>query len=66
MTKTERLEQIKADIIAQNICPNLANTANQLVFGHGNPNANIVFIGEAPGKKEDATGEPLLEQQENF
>ena len=60
MTKTERLEQIKADIIAQNICPNLAKTAKQLVFGHGNPNANIVFIGEAPGKKEDATGEPFV------
>ena len=60
MTKTERLEQIKADIITENICPNLAKTAKQLVFGHGNPNASIVFIGEAPGKKEDATGEPFV------
>lgn len=60
MTKTERLEQIKADILTKNICPNLAKTAKQLVFGHGNPNANIVFIGEAPGKKEDATGEPFV------
>lgn len=66
MTKAARLEQIKADILAQNICPNLAKTAKQLVFGHGNPNADIVFIGEAPGKKEDETGEPFVGAAGNF
>jgi DNA polymerase len=30
------------------------------VFGNGNPEADIVFIGEAPGKKEDATGVPFV------
>jgi DNA polymerase len=66
MTKQARLEQIRADIIAQNICPNLAKTAKQLVFGHGNPNADILFIGEAPGKKEDETGEPFVGAAGNF
>jgi uracil-DNA glycosylase len=55
-----QLDQIKADIIANNICPDLANGATQLVFGDGNPNAEIVFIGEAPGKNEDIQGEPFV------
>ena len=66
MTKTARLEQIKADILKQNICPNLAKTAKQLVFGHGNPDADIIFIGEAPGKKEDESGEPFVGAAGNF
>ena len=38
----------------------LKKTATQPVFGDGNPNADIVFIGEAPGKKEDETGVPFV------
>ena len=57
---TKLLEQIKADILAKNICPNLAQGATQLVMGHGNPNAKIVFIGEAPGKNEDLQGVPFI------
>jgi len=60
VTKLERLEQIKADITKNNICPNLANTAKHMVFGEGNPNAKIIFIGEAPGKNEDLTGRPFV------
>lgn len=60
MTKQQLLDQIKADIIEQNVCPNLAKTATQLVFGEGNPDADIVFIGEAPGKNEDEQGEPFV------
>ena len=54
------LEQIKADILSKNICPDLAQTASQLVMGHGNTNADIVFIGEAPGKQEDLNGIPFV------
>jgi DNA polymerase len=54
------LDQIKADIIKRNICPDLAQEATQLVFGDGNPNADIVFIGEAPGKNEDEQGIPFV------
>lgn len=63
MTKSSKqamLDQIKADILKQNICPNLAETAKQLVFGDGNPDADIVFIGEAPGKNEDEKGIPFV------
>ena len=43
-----------------NICPDLAVQATQLVFGDGNPNAEIVFVGEAPGKNEDIQGKPFV------
>jgi len=58
--KPKLLEQIKADIIKQNICPDLAQEATQLVFGTGNPDAELVFIGEAPGKNEDIQGLPFV------
>jgi DNA polymerase len=58
--KQKLLEQIKADIIKQDICPDLAKQATQLVFGDGNADADIVFIGEAPGKNEDEQGIPFV------
>ena len=60
LSKQAELDQIKADILNKNICPDLAMTAKQLVFGDGNPDADIVFIGEAPGKKEDEQGKPFV------
>jgi DNA polymerase len=60
MTKQEQLDQIKTDIIARKICPELALSATQLVFGDGSANADVVFIGEAPGKNEDEQGLPFV------
>lgn len=40
--------------------------ATQPVFGHGNPNADIVFIGEAPGKDEDLQGLPFVGRAGRF
>ena len=54
------LEQIKADIIKNNICPNLAREAKNLVMGDGDIDAEIVLIGEAPGKNEDEVGLPFV------
>jgi DNA polymerase len=34
--------------------------ATQIVFGDGNPNANLMFIGEAPGREEDRQGKPFV------
>lgn len=59
-SKQQDLDQIRAEIIESNVCPNLAKTATQLVFGDGDPEADIVFIGEAPGKKEDELGLPFV------
>lgn len=41
------------------LCP-LGQTRNKFVYGVGNPNADILFIGEAPGKDEDLQGEPFV------
>lgn len=41
-------------------CPQLANTRTHTVFGNGNPNARLVFLGEAPGADEDRTGIPFV------
>ncbi len=59
-TKQDSLEQIAADIRKNNVCPDLAKTAKNLVMGDGNTNARIVFIGEAPGKNEDEQGLPFV------
>lgn len=54
------LEQIRQDILDKNICQELAKSAKNLVIGDGNPDADIVFIGEAPGQKEDEQGLPFV------
>lgn len=57
--KQQQLDTLKADILSSATAPGLAAQATQLVMGSGNPNADIVLIGEAPGKKEDETGLPF-------
>ena len=42
------------------LCEELAATRTQTVFGAGSPTASILFLGEAPGADEDATGEPFV------
>jgi uracil-DNA glycosylase len=59
-SKKRKLDQIAAEIVRNNVCPDLAKTAKHLVFGEGNPDAKIIFIGEAPGKREDETGRPFV------
>lgn len=41
-------------------CPELCTTRKQTVFGVGNPQARLCFLGEAPGADEDAQGEPFV------
>lgn len=60
MTAAEQLEQIKNQIESDGVTPELAAQATQLVFGEGNPEAEIVFVGEAPGKQEDLQGKPFV------
>lgn len=54
------LEQIKADIVKNNICSDLAQEAKNLVMGDGSLDTDIVLIGEAPGKNEDEQGLPFV------
>ena len=41
-------------------CPNLASSRKTVVFGVGNPDAQLMFVGEAPGADEDAQGKPFV------
>ena len=56
----QQLEELKKKIEASGVTPELAAQATQLVFGDGNPEADILFIGEAPGKNEDLQGKPFV------
>ena len=58
--KQTELDKITQQILDDKVTPELAEQATQLVFGDGNPDADIVFIGEAPGKNEDIQGEPFV------
>jgi len=60
MDKKYHLQIIENAILMDEICIDLKAQATQMVFGDGNPDAEIVFIGEAPGKKEDETGVPFV------
>ena len=55
----ESLESFKNSICECLKCE-LGYTRTNFVFGVGNPNADIVFVGEAPGEKEDLIGEPFV------
>jgi len=59
-SKQTQLDSIRQKIIDDKVCPDLAQQATQLVFGDGDAEADIVFIGEAPGKNEDLTGLPFV------
>lgn len=60
LSKQQKLDKIQEQIIKDKVCPELAKQATQLVFGDGNPDSEVVFIGEAPGKNEDLQGKPFV------
>jgi uracil-DNA glycosylase len=53
------LQAIRDEIGDCQRCP-LAPTRNKLVFGDGDPNARLMFVGEGPGADEDAQGLPFV------
>lgn len=57
--KQEQLNQLRKRIEEDMSLP-LRNEATQLVFGEGNPDAAIYFLGEAPGETEDRLGRPFV------
>ena len=58
-SKREQLDELNK-YWQENCACKLKETASRAVFGDGNANAEIVFIGEAPGKKEDEGGRPFI------
>ena len=58
--KAERLEALRARFIECQKCQHLVSTRSNVVFGVGNPEARLMFVGEAPGADEDRMGEPFV------
>lgn len=59
-SKAQQLEALAKRIIADKVCPELAKGATQLVFADGSAEAELVFVGEAPGQQEDLQGKPFV------
>lgn len=57
---SDSLEQIRHEVSACQLCDELCGTRTQTVFGVGNPQARLCFLGEAPGADEDRQGEPFV------
>lgn len=53
------LERLRAEALTCTRCP-LAEGRTQVVFGVGDPSADLMFVGEAPGREEDLAGEPFV------
>ncbi len=58
--KRSRLEALR--VLHASDCPHCTRATGftNLVFGEGNPDADVVFVGEAPGETEDLTGRPFV------
>jgi DNA polymerase len=54
------LEVLRQEVVPCTRCHELATTRTQTVFGVGNPQARLCFMGEAPGADEDKRGEPFV------
>ncbi len=60
LSKNDRLADVRSRVMVCDLCEHLAKSRTQTVFGVGNPEAEIMFIGEAPGADEDKQGEPFV------
>ncbi len=58
--KAKQLAALAGEIVACQKCAPLAASRTQVVVGVGNPDAELMFIGEAPGAEEDRQGEPFV------
>lgn len=54
------LDTLREAALACVKCPHLVRSRTQVVFGVGNPHAELMFVGEAPGADEDEQGEPFV------
>ena len=54
------LAELRSEVLGCQKCEHLARFRHQVVFGVGNPEAELMFVGEAPGAEEDLRGEPFV------
>jgi uracil-DNA glycosylase family 4 len=57
---TQLFDDLRTKVLACTKCPNLVAFRHSVVFGVGNPSAELMFVGEAPGADEDLQGEPFV------
>ena len=57
--KTQLLKELAENEVAVCTACELCKSRTQTVFGEGHPNADLLFIGEGPGKNEDEQGRPF-------
>lgn len=60
MPREARLAALREAVSVCRKCEHLADFRTQTVFGVGNPHAELMFVGEAPGADEDKQGEPFV------
>jgi DNA polymerase len=60
--RREALKAVLAEARGCVRCPQLAQTRTSVVFGSGNADADLMFVGEAPGRNEDLQGVPFVGQ----
>jgi DNA polymerase len=53
-------EELRRRVLQCTRCPHLVASRKNVVFGVGTPEAELVFVGEAPGMEEDEQGEPFV------
>ncbi len=58
--KTAAMAALRERALVCEQCPHLVRSRQQVVFGVGNVNADLMFVGEAPGMDEDRQGEPFV------
>src|SRR5437763_2488112 len=58
--KAQMLAAVRERVCGCTKCAHLARSRTQTVFGVGNPDAELMFVGEAPGADEDQQGEPFV------
>ena len=58
--KLEALNKLREKVLPCIKCPHLVSFRKNVVFGVGNSNAKLMFVGEAPGADEDLQGEPFV------
>jgi len=58
--KAAAFAELRQRVMACVKCPNLVSSRKNVVFGVGNIDAQLMFVGEAPGADEDAQGEPFV------
>ena len=63
---TQLFDELRTKVLACTKCPNLVTFRHSVVFGVGNPSAELMFVGEAPGRTKIYKGNRSSAAQVNF